>query len=564
VNEQARAALLADPAAVADEVARVRAERRLLPFVELLWHVVEPGRDLVMGWALECVAEHLEAVTAGEIRHLLITLPPGLMKSLLTDVFWPAWEWGPRDMPSMRYVCASYSEALTIRDNRRCRNVIQSSIYQANWGDRFQLDSDQNAKIRFDNDRTGFKVATSVGGLGTGERGDRVIVDDAHNVKEAESDLKRESVLHWFAEVVPTRVNDPEKSAFIVIMQRVHERDLAGQILKELNYEWVNLPMEYERGHRCFTSVTRPGVSPERVAKVQKDGEPVPRWVKEEEATDEDLVFRDLTPQDRREYEGELLFPERFTAGYVENELKPSLRSWGGEFAVSSQLQQRPAPRGGGMFQRSDFQFVDQVPEGGKWCRGWDLAASTTKGAAFTVGVLMGKVRGRIYVADIRRFKEGPGGVERRVKAAAEADGHGVLQSLPQDPGQAGLSQKAAFAQLLHGYNFKFSPETGSKEDRARPLAAQCEAGNVYLVRGAAWVDAFIGEATSFPAGAFKDQVDAASRAYSELIRRREQLVGLAPVVVNAGPGYATGPPSSSSWPSGAGDHGTFGGPGLS
>src|SRR5262249_34997198 len=158
------------------------------------------------------------------ITRLLINIPPGAMKSLTTNVFWPAWEWGPRDLAHMRYIGASYSHDLTIRDNLRCRRLIESYVYQRLWGGRFRLNDDQNAKVRFANDRTGFKLATSVGGLGTGERGDRFIIDDPHNLVDGESEAKRDSTLAWFSEVVPTRLNDPESSAIVIIMQRVHER----------------------------------------------------------------------------------------------------------------------------------------------------------------------------------------------------------------------------------------------------------------------------------------------------------------------------------------------------
>jgi predicted phage terminase large subunit-like protein len=216
-----------------------------------------------------------------------------------------------------------------------------------------------------------------------------------------------------------------------------------------------------------------------------------------------------------------LLCPERFSREYLENDFKPTLRSWGGEYAIAGQLAQRPQPRGGGMFQRSDFQIIElsEVPEGGETVRGWDLAATKDGRAAYTAGVKMKKgPRGGIYILDVRRDRLSPLAVEKLIKDCADSDGPNVLQSLPQDPGQAGKAQKAAYASgALAGANFRFSPESGSKEDRARPFAAQCEARNVFLVR-ANWNEPFITECTSFPTGAFKDQVDGASRAYGELV----------------------------------------------
>ena len=513
------------------------AETSLLSFITYMWEILEPGRPFVPGWSVDAICEHLEAVTDGEIRRLLINVPPGFMKSLTAQVFWPAWEWGPKNLPSTRYVSASYSEALTTRDNRKCRNLIQSPQYQSAWGDRFHIVADQNAKVRYDNDKTGFRIATSVGGLGTGERGDRFIIDDPHNVKESESDTVRESALQWFTEVVPTRMNDPDKSVIIVIMQRIHERDISGLMLREdLGYDYLCLPMEYEVKQRCFTPLKRKDQPPEKVTRVMRESDPVPWWATEEQLVGEEGMtdyvpkWQELTCQDRRTVEGELAWPTRFNRRHLEEDLKPQLRAWGGTHAEAGQLQQRPAPRGGGMFQREDFNYADKVPDDlVRIVRGWDLAATKDAGA-WTVGVKMGLqlTSGRVYILDVRRKQASPGQVDVMYKTAAESDGRMCIPAFPQDPGQAGKSQKAYIAGQLHGFLPHFSPETGSKEDRAKSLAAQSEAGNLYLVRGP-WNDIFVNEACLFPNGRFKDQIDAASRAYMRLIMKRPRKVGVAP-----------------------------------
>ena len=485
---------ISNPEEALQQLDKLEAERSLLEFIKLMWPVLEPGRQFVDGWAVHAICEHLQAVTEGHIRKLLINVPPGCMKSMTTNVFFPAWEWGPQNLPSMRYVGASYSQDLTVRDNRRCRALLTSPQYQKNWGDRVKLLPEQNAKVRFDTTETGFKIATSVGGVGTGERGDRFIIDDPHNIKESESEARRESALQWFTEVVPTRINDAMTSAIIVIMQRVHERDISGLILaKELGYTHLCLPMEYEPERHCTTHI---GFS------------------------------------DPRTIDGELLWADRFPKKYLEEDLKPSLRAWGGSYAEAGQLQQRPVPRGGGMFQRSDLVFVDTAPSvPGKRVRGWDLAATKDAGA-WTVGCKMFKTfDGKLYIEDVRRIQGSPGQVENMVKTCAETDGRQTYIDIPQDPGQAGKAQKLNYAQLLHGYNVRFTLESGAKEDRAKPLAAQCEAGNVHIVK-AKWNDVFINELCLFPYGEFKDQVDAASRAYVHLFTKRPRRLGAAPQTV--------------------------------
>lgn len=302
---------------------QVNCEQSLLEFVRTFWSIVEPGRVLVESQMLEVLCTHLEAVTLfteteGEegARNMLINVPPGCMKSLLVNVFWPAWEWGPRDMPHLRYINASYSEALTLRDNLRFLNIIRSPQYQEYWGDRVVITKDSETKVS--NGAMGWKIATSVGGLGTGERGDRFLVDDPHNIKDGESDAKRKTTLLWWREVVPTRLNDAEKSSKVVIMQRVHEEDVSGDILsRDLDYVHLCLPMEFDtRFPRCETE-----------------------W-----------------GGDWREEEGELLCPERFSEVAL-IDLKKTM----GPYAVAAQFQQAPSPRGGGILKDEWWQLWDEM-----------------------------------------------------------------------------------------------------------------------------------------------------------------------------------------------------------
>lgn len=476
-SKQRLAAL--DPNKALRELDRYESEQSLKGFIKAAWHVVEPGRRFSDGWHLDATCDHLEAVTRGDINRLLINVPPGFMKSLTTNVFWPAWEWGPNNMPYNRYVCGSYSEALTLRDNRKTRLLIRDQWYQDLWGDKFQISKDQDSKIKFENDKKGFKLATSVGGVGTGERGDRVIVDDPHNVREGESDAIRESAVMWFTEVLPTRMNDPATSAIVVIMQRVHDSDVSGHIIaNDLGYTHLCLPMEFEPERRCVTP-----------------------------------FFTDPRIED-----GELLWPERFTRAVVDRDKHVM-----GEYATAGQFQQRPTPRGGGMFQRKDFKKIEahKVPHGGKTVRAWDLAATEAakarSGTAYTVGLKMRIVDDEYYIMDVTRGRWGENEVEKQVLGTAKQDGYGVLVGLPQDPGQAGKVQKKRYSKLLKGFTFKITPETGNKEVRASGFSAQVEAGNVYIVRGL-WNEAFLNEICSFPMSSIKDQVDAASRAFGELV----------------------------------------------
>lgn len=312
---------------IAGLLCKERCEGSLIEFCNYVWPVVEPAIPFVRGWAIDAIAEHLQAVTEGHITRLLMNVPPGFTKSLLTDVFWPAWEWGPRNMPSTRYVCASYSNHLTERDNMRCRNIVTSDRYQSLWGDRFKISNEQFTKIKFANNKTGWKLATSVGGIGVGERGDRFIIDDPNNTMEMESSQVRDTTNMWFTEVVPDRLNNPKKSAIVIIQQRLHEDDVSGvAISRKMGFTHLMIPIRHDTKRHCVTVI---GINPD---------------------TDEEKVW-----EDPRVEEDELAWPERFPEQVCDN-----LERDKGPYAWAGQYMQSPAPRGGAILKDEFWQLWDR------------------------------------------------------------------------------------------------------------------------------------------------------------------------------------------------------------
>lgn len=309
----------------------------LIAFVRHFWAVLEPQTPLVEGWPLEAICRHLEAITFGDFEknRLLINVPPGFMKSLLAAVFWPAWEWAAMDMSHLRYVTFSYSASLTERDNGRFRDLLMAPEFKELWGDRFNLRKVGETLVS--NDKTGWKLATSVGGVGTGQRGNRVIFDDPHNVKEAESDKVRGETVRWFEEGMENRLNDLKADAIVVIMQRVHEMDVSGAILNAGDYVHLCIPMEYEVGRGCETEIG---------------------W------------------SDPRKREGELAWAERF----AETEILPFKRR---AYMWAGQYQQRPEPRGGGIFKRDWWQIWDD-----KAAEGYGISKRRFPPLSYVIGVL--------------------------------------------------------------------------------------------------------------------------------------------------------------------------------
>ncbi|WP_435371435.1 phage terminase large subunit [Mesorhizobium liriopis] len=472
-QERARRAAEAERDRVTRDAERIRARcQTLAGFVREAWHVVEPSSEYTHGWHIDAICAHLEAVTDGRINRLLINVPPGTMKSLLTSVLWPAWEWGPIGRPSLRYLTSSYTEKYVKRDSRRMRDLVTSEWYQSLWP---EVSLVRAGEASFANTRTGNREGVPFASL-TGGRGDRVIIDDPHSTETAESEAERLNTIRIFRESVPTRLNDPKTSAIIVIMQRLHEGDVSGEIMKlGLGYEHLMLPMEFEPDRACHTAI---GFT------------------------------------DPRHEDGELLFPERFPREVVERDKIPM-----GSYAVAGQFQQRPAPRSGGMFQRGDFEIVDAVPSNVRRCRAWDFAATAEKPGKqpdWTVGLRMAWANGTFYVEDVRRDRWSPGDVERNLKNTASQDGLQVTIRIPEDPGAAGKADAATKVKLLAGHNIKVVRPTGDKATRAKPASAQAEAGNVKLVRGK-WNDTFLDEVCSFPNAQHDDQVDAFADALNEL-----------------------------------------------
>lgn len=453
-------------------------------FVKAAWPVIEPGTKLRWNWHLDAICDHLQAITESRLKpRLIINVPPGSSKSTIVAVLWQAWEWGPRGLRHHRFVSTSFELENVKRDTRKTRDLIMSEWYQALWP---EVAMKRAGETSFANSDTGSREGVAFASV-TGKRGDRLVVDDPHSLKGAESDVQRVNTTRLFIEGGLNRTNDPITSAIVVVMQRLHQDDLTGALLaQQFGFVHLFIPMEFEPARRCETPL-------------QVDDPMVPGGKAKKNWSDP------------RSYEGELMDPGRVPESAVET-LKLA-----GEYMWNGQYQQRPAPREGGLFKVDQISIVDSAPAGGKPVSAWDIAASKKRTSPFTVRVRMKRVRGVVYIDDVRRERKFPNEVEEMIEKAAADDGHGVLQALPQDPGQAGKAQKMRFAELLAGYDFRITPETGSKEDRARPFAAQVGAGNVRLVRGA-WNAAYIDELRNFPAGSYKDQVDASSRGFQEIL----------------------------------------------
>lgn len=464
------------------DASAVRARcKTLAGFMREAWPILEPLTTLSWNWHLDAICEHLEAVSRGEINRLLVNVPPGSSKSLIVSVMWHAWEWGPLGRPETRWLSSSFNDGPIQRDMGKVRTLMQSEWYQRLWP---HVRLVKQAEFTQSNTRMGERRGVAFGSI-TSQRGDRFVIDDPHSTTGAESDDVRDKNVRQFREGGFNRLNDQERSAIVVIMQRLHESDLSGAIIKLGGYVHLMIPMELEIERRCSTKIG---------------------WV------------------DPRTVDGELMDLQRFPQ-HVIDQMKVDTT----QYAWAGQYQQRPAPREGGLFKRAWFNdTIPALPAGVRGVRGWDLAGSKKDKSPYSAGVAMWVWGKTFLISNVVRLRGSPGEVKGTVLATARSDGLAVGISLPQDPGQAALSQKLDYVQTLSGFNARFSPESGDKEFRARPVSAQAEVGNLKLVRTGdpardAWIEPFLDEICSFPAGTYADQVDAMSRAFQECLK----LVGL-------------------------------------
>ena len=409
----------------------------------------------------ELICNALMRVFTGKCKRLIINIPPRYSKTELAVVNFIAWAMGK--VPDSEFIHASYSGALAINNSTGVRGVVQHEAYQEIFP-AMALSSD--AQNHWKTTSGGVMYATGIGGtitgFGAGKHregfGGAIVIDDPHKADEALSDVMRKNVIDWFQGTLESRKNDPLHTPIILIMQRLHENDLAGWLLEGGNGE------EWE--HLCLS-----------------------------------VWNEDKTP----------LWPEKHDAPTLEMMERKA------PYVFAGQYRQRPAPPEGGVIKPDAIEIIDALPAGSiTWVRGWDLAA--TVDGDYTAGAKLGRLDdGRFVIGDMVRDRWVADKRDAALKNTASRDTNRTRISIPQDPGQAGKTQVLYLTRMLSGYPVTTSPESGDKVTRAEPLASQINVGNVLMMRGA-WNDELISEMRLFPNGKNDDQVDALSRAFEALM----------------------------------------------
>ncbi len=218
----------------------------LSSFIHKVFNTVNPGAEYVRNWHIDLIAEYLKEVESGNIKRLIINIPPRSLKSLSISVAWPAWLLGHN--PRNRIMVASYSQILSNKLSLDSRFIVSSDWYKKLFQDT-KIHSKQNTKSKFLTTKYGFRFATSVGGSITGEGGDYLIVDDPHNPSQMSSEKIRKKTIDWFSETFSTRLNNRADGKIILVMQRLHEDDLTGHLLNNKKDEWelLKIPVQTDK-----------------------------------------------------------------------------------------------------------------------------------------------------------------------------------------------------------------------------------------------------------------------------------------------------------------------------
>lgn len=443
-----------------------RAEASLAHFIKSAWKVLEPTTPYLHNWHIDCISEHLEAVRLGQIRKLIINMPPRYMKSIAVSVCFPVWLW--LHDPSRRFICGSFADDLATKLSVDRRTVIQSPWYQAAWSKKFTMAKDQNQKTVFENDKRGRMVSTSVGGSIIGEGGDILIIDDPINPKLAASDKVREGANTWRDQSMSTRKNNKKTAAEIIVMQRLHQKDLTGHVLakKDEPEPWTHLCLEGR------STKTRHFIFP--VSKREK-------------------VYA----------EGEYLHPER--EGEKEHkQAKADLGSLG----YLSQYGQDPRTSESGFFQRKWWKFYGELPMNRiQRVTFVDCAEEPGISNDFTVFATWDRTESGFYLVDLWTDKVTfPALLSAAKNIYAQHRPHALL-----------IEKKSAGTQLIQMLQAEttipvliFIPTT-SKVVRATGAQPAVEAGNCHLPIGRPWVELFLSRHEKFPNDDHDDEVDTTS-----------------------------------------------------
>jgi predicted phage terminase large subunit-like protein len=458
---------------IGSQLQRLVCERSLSDYMREAWPILNPATPFLSNWHTDLIAEYLLACTLGQIHRLIINVPPKSSKSTLVSVMWPTWAWGPLNQPGTRWMFASYSELVSTRDSLARRTLLTSQWFLNHWGSRVKLIADQNQKTIFQNTARGHMLATTMGGQGTGLGGQVLVLDDPHDTEKIISEKERQRALHNFDHKLYTRLDDRKAGVIVLVMQRLHPKDLTGHLLEGAGGErWERLciPME----------------APARKV----------------------YIFPLSKRQHVRE-EGELLNPAREGPAEIE-EHKERLGSLG----YAGQFQQRPVPEGGAIFKSSYFKLWPEdkdrdiePPRVIRTVHSWDCAIKDNETNSYSVCTVWLELDDRFLLRYVwRKRVEFPEMLRAMHELASQFPPDAILVE-DKASGQSAIQELRRSTLSV----IAVSVDT-DKTARARAAAPTAEAGKIWIMRDAPWARLYLDELCNFPKSEFTDQVDSTTQ----------------------------------------------------
>jgi predicted phage terminase large subunit-like protein len=424
-------------------------------FIRYTFGVLRPGIEFRPNWHIDAMAYKLSQVASGEIKRLIITVPPRNLKSICASVALPAWFLGHH--PSERVVAVSYSDMLAKAHANDFRRVVNDALYQSVFPDmRVQRDTDREISTTL----RGKRYATSLEGTLTGLGGNLFVIDDPIKIGDAFSQAVREKSIEWYRSTLLTRPDDKKAARIVVVMQRVHQEDLVGYLLKAGGFDVLDLP-----------AIARtPSLH----------------------GTGRYSCYRRQT--------GELLHAEHEPAAILAD-LKKAM----GTMAFSAQYQQQPVPAGGTLIKKNWLKTYSQisVQNGDRITLSWDIALSETMTGNYSAGVVLLNRGETFYILEVVRGKFP---FPELVSKIAQMRGRYPVSTLliEESPISMGLIQ------ALRNQNNNVVTVRPDKDKQSRVISQGdlLEGGSIFLPEKAEWLDDFVKELLSFPQGP-DDQVDA-------------------------------------------------------
>jgi predicted phage terminase large subunit-like protein len=442
-------------------------------FIWKCFQTILPGTPYLRNWHVDAIVRQLMRVQAGDVSRLLINQPPRSLKSICVSVAYVAWLLGHD--PSRRIIVVSYSNEFAAELHRQFRMVIDAAWYRALFP---AMRPAKDSGTELVTTAGGSRYATSVGGTLTGRGADLIIVDDPLKAEEAMSEPARRRAIDWYGGTLVSRLNDKERGPIVVVMQRLHENDLAGHLLGQGGWEHLDLPA------------------------IAIEDSVIPIWPGK--------LFT------RRQ--GEVLHAERESQAVLE-QIKAEI----GSLMFSAQYQQRPVPLEGNLVKRDWFRFYDQPPQPGPGdvvVQSWDIAMMTGEANDYSVCTTWRMVKADYYLIDVFRARLQYPDLRRKIAGLVTQYGTETILIERAGPGLTLLQDLRSDLPIGMTRPIGVKPD-GSKVERMVAQSAKIEAGHVHLPKQATWLDSFLLELLGFPHGRHDDQVDSVSQFLKWAATRR-------------------------------------------